>query len=187
MSLTLTKDEFARYIRTCRNEGNNLHLPPPVTQPGPTGPWGQSGSQPPHHATAGTTGVTATSAISAGTTDTTAVPTAPTTAKQQDLHVCVDNRWQFPPPTFLEEIEFVSNYTSDEELYCDIRRLLRGSEGWTRWFSWKSCTEVDFVKVPNYFNRPTPRRSDSKRSNNIFCMSSSSSPEATPTRSAPQL
>lgn len=64
-----------------------------------------------------------------------------------DLHVCVDERWQDQLTTFLKELEFIGSYKTDDELYRAIKKLLRRSEGWMGLLSWKSCREVDFVKV----------------------------------------
>ncbi|KAK0721383.1 hypothetical protein B0T21DRAFT_414569 [Apiosordaria backusii] len=70
----------------------------------------------------------------------------PKPKKQLDLHLCVNKQWEDPVPTFLNELHSIQEYTSDEELYLELRRRMRHAEGWRRLLSWKSCRDVDFVE-----------------------------------------
>lgn len=70
------------------------------------------------------------------------------TGKIANLHWCVDRAWTEPQRTVMCSIPDIDSFEDDATLYRRLKREYFRKRGWLRtFFSWKTCTEVEFVEV----------------------------------------
>lgn len=91
--------------------------------------------------------------------------TLPPPRGSRDIYWCVEKTFTEPTENHLFSILSSDTLNDDEELYHRVNQAIsssRGPIGW--WFSWKRCTEVDFIEVtrPELLKRsPTGNKQDS--------------------------
>lgn len=153
--MSLSREELNRYKPLCLPRiTNNIPLLPVATQPG----------NPPQHGatntslnTTGQLGNTTsrsslgTMALASGAAhSSTGLPSQGPT---KDIYWCVERLYTEPTEVYLAPITNSESLNDDEELYRHVNSAIRSSrgqslKGWIlQWLSWKTCTEVQFVKV----------------------------------------
>ncbi|RBA18502.1 serine/threonine protein kinase [Fusarium proliferatum] len=143
LALALSRDEFDRYKATCFPvTTNNIPLLPLTRQ----GLKAQQATKPSSHMQSASLGQPSQSSPSTNILAANAPPAVKTSVDTKDIYWCIERNFTEPTEIYLSPIEN-AEMLDDEQLFRQVNKAISSTEGWVRrLFSWKRCTEIDFVQ-----------------------------------------